>query len=130
MVEEGADFGGHGLTHAILTNCSDDELASELKDCRETLCRELGREITIFAYPNGDYDDRVVARTRHAGFRYAFSVERGYYTAVGDPLKIPRIMVSEPLYSLNGCNFSWPLFEAEVLGVFEALLWRRLRRRA
>jgi peptidoglycan/xylan/chitin deacetylase (PgdA/CDA1 family) len=128
MVDEGAEVAGHGVTHAILTRCTDDELAGEVGGCRSVLRERLGLEVDLFAYPNGDHDERVAAALRRAGFRYAFTTERGFYTAETDPMRIPRIGVSEPRYSLDGKSFSWALFEAEMLGVFDVLLRRRSRR--
>jgi peptidoglycan/xylan/chitin deacetylase (PgdA/CDA1 family) len=129
LAAAGAQFGGHGVTHPNLTQCGDAALAAELEGCRDALATHLRHGVSLFAYPNGSYDARVVAATQGAGFRWAFTVERGYFTADCDPLRIPRLMVSRAMCSWNGTRFSWPLFEAEVLGIFETLLGRRRRQR-
>jgi hypothetical protein len=129
MRAAGAELGGHTRTHPILPRCDDAVLVDELRTSRDTLARELDEVPTLFAYPNGSLDDRVVAATREAGYAHAFTTERGLFTRRTDPLRIPRLGVSEPRYSLDGRRFSWTLFEAEMLGVFDALLLRRMRRR-
>lgn len=128
MATEGAVLGGHTATHPVLTTCEPGELAAELADSRTRIQKEIGAPVTLFAYPNGSHDESVVAATREAGYTHAFTIEKGTFSAGTDPLRIPRIGVSEPKYSLNGADFSWPLFEAEMLGVFDWLLARRWRR--
>lgn len=127
MAAEGAVLGGHTVSHPILPRCTEDELESELH-CRRVISERARIDVSIFAYPNGSFDDRVVAAVAGAGYRYAFTTEKGYYTAGTHPLRVPRIGVSEPKYSLDGKGFSWTLFEAEMLGVFDVLLARGRRR--
>jgi peptidoglycan/xylan/chitin deacetylase (PgdA/CDA1 family) len=127
MREEGAVFGGHTVGHPILPRCTDEELASEL-GCRRTIADRLGAAPALFAYPNGSHDDRVAGAVGRAGYEYAFTIQKGYFTSDTDPLRVPRIGVSEPKYSLDGKGFSWTIFEAEMLGVFDVLLMRRARR--
>lgn len=129
MARAGAEIGGHTRTHPLLPRCDDDVLADELRSSNDTLERELGSRPALFAYPNGSLDERVVTAVRAAGYTHAFTTEKGVFARSTDPLRIPRIGVSEPRYSLDGRSFSWTLFEAEMLGVFDALLLRRMRRR-
>ena len=127
LAAEGADIGTHGVTHAILTECTDAEIEAELRGCRERLRVELGREVSLFAYPNGDCDARVTSLTASAGYCFAFTTERRYFNAAADPLRVPRIPATQRLYSPDGILFSWALFEAELLGVLDLLLLRRWR---
>lgn len=117
---QGAVFGGHGATHALLTGCSDAELATELETCRRRLTEQLGHEISLFAYPDTGHDARTVSAVRAAGFRYAFIGDGRVYTPGSDPLRIPRISIDGSLYSVAG-RFSWTLLEAEILGAFDGL---------
>lgn len=127
LAAEGAEFAGHGVSHAVLTQCTDEELAAEVEGCRDALSRRLGREVPLFSYPNGVCDARVVAAVRRAGFRYAFGAGWTRYRAARNPLVVPRIPVEAQLYTRGDGGFSWPLFEAEILGAFDALLLRRAR---
>ncbi|MBW2373958.1 MAG: polysaccharide deacetylase family protein [Deltaproteobacteria bacterium] len=120
MATQGAVFGGHGATHALLTGCSDAELATELETCRRRLTEQLGHEISLFAYPDTAHDARTVSAVRAAGFRYAFIGDGRVYTPDSDPLRIPRISIDGSLYSVAG-RFSWTLLEAEILGAFDGL---------
>ena len=128
MLSEGAEITAHGATHAILTNCDDAELADELEEGRRVITAQLGVAPLLLAYPNGDHDERVAAAARRAGFEGAFAAGNRYYRRGGDPMRVPRIAVSPAMCSANGRTFSWPLFETEMLGVFDLLLFRHRRR--
>jgi hypothetical protein len=120
MAAQGAVFGGHGASHALLTGCSDAELAAELQTCRRRLTEQLGHEISLFAYPDTRHDARSVSAVRAAGFRHAFIGDGRACTPADDPLRIPRIPVDSRLYAVAG-RFSWTLLEAEILGAFDGL---------
>jgi peptidoglycan/xylan/chitin deacetylase (PgdA/CDA1 family) len=117
MADEGATFGGHGVRHAILPRCADAELAAEVEGSRAALEKELGCEVTLFAFPDAQCDARSIAAVAQAGFRNAFGDPSGPFTSASDPLRVPRIPVDGSIYSVAG-RFSWSLFEAGMLGVF------------
>ncbi len=126
MADEGAQILAHGQSHAILSRCDDDQLASELDGCLATTRSHLGDRVRGVAYPNGDRDDRVAEAARRSGFSFAFAGSHRYYRHGDSPMAIPRIPVEAAMYSVDG-SFCWPLFEAEMLGVFDQLLLRRAR---
>ena len=126
IAAEGATLGGHGVTHASLTMCDDAELASEVRGSRD-LDAIAGEHVDVFAYPTGWYDARVTRAVADAGFTWAFTTESGLFDANTDPLRVPRIDVFPALVSPDLLTFSWPLFEAELLGVFDVLFLRRWR---
>lgn len=68
-------IGAHGVTHRVLTECTDAELSRELAESRSFLQDVTGHEIDYFAYPRGKYDARVAARTKAAGYTAAFTID-------------------------------------------------------
>jgi peptidoglycan/xylan/chitin deacetylase (PgdA/CDA1 family) len=125
MAGEGAEFGGHTDSHPILTRCTDEELEAEVRGARAEMIQRLGPASgAVFAYPNGAYDERVLAGLRASGYTHALTIEKGTFSAATDPFRVPRWGVSEPKYSIDGNRFSLSLFEAEILGVFDVLLLR------
>lgn len=91
MREEGAEFGSHTLTHPHLPELDDATLETELGQSKALVEERLGRCDAI-AYPFGDWDPRVAAAARRAGYRFAFSLPHGPQAEV-DALCIPRINV-------------------------------------
>ncbi|HYP40344.1 MAG TPA: polysaccharide deacetylase family protein [Chloroflexia bacterium] len=90
----GFEIGAHSVTHGFLTRCLQADLRRELRESKATLEGELGTQVTAFAYPQGDYDRRVVAETRLAGYTTATTVDQGRAGLNDDPLRLPRLLVS------------------------------------
>lgn len=62
-------IGNHTTDHAILTACDESEITRQIGDCQESLTAMLGEAPEIIAYPNGNYDDRVVRIAGQLGLR-------------------------------------------------------------
>ena len=72
MAQHGIEFGSHSVSHPILSRLSDAAIFAELMESRQTLERELGREINLLAYPVGKehaFDSRVVSIARTCGYK-------------------------------------------------------------
>lgn len=85
--ERGIAIGSHGVTHPHLPQLSDVELRRELEDSKAQIESELGRSCPDLAYPYGQYDDRVRAAARRAGYERAYAL-RG---PKGDAYALPRV---------------------------------------
>jgi peptidoglycan/xylan/chitin deacetylase (PgdA/CDA1 family) len=108
--DAGMRIGCHTMTHPYLTRApSDAELRWQLADAKHVIEAHLCRPVTSLAYPFGQYDERVVAFAREAGFTTARSTWPG---VVHD---------AEGLLSLTGLirTDSAPALEMELLGDLE-----------
>lgn len=115
--------GSHTCTHPRLTQISDAQLDDELQRSRADLEQLLGTSVTDLAFPYGDYDDRVVAAARRAGYTRMFTLDERLVTE--SDLKtglIGRFLMSPD---------AWPLeFRLTCAGAYAWLYpWRRLLRR-
>jgi peptidoglycan/xylan/chitin deacetylase (PgdA/CDA1 family) len=90
----GVGFGSHTLTHPALTRLSDHELRREVEDSKAQLEDLLGSEISCFAYPYGDLDQRVRSAVGQAGYRFAFSTKAGL-NFWDDLLTVKRLEVND-----------------------------------
>ena len=90
----GVEIGAHSSTHGFMTQYSDMRLREELEMPKHELEERLGQPVGAFAYPQGDYDERVMVAVKRAGYRTATTVDQGQAHANGDPLHLPRILVS------------------------------------
>jgi peptidoglycan/xylan/chitin deacetylase (PgdA/CDA1 family) len=70
----GHEIASHSVTHPSLTTVNDATLAAELANSKQTLETDGLGPIYDFAYPNGDYDDRVEAATK----QYYISGREGF----------------------------------------------------
>lgn len=91
---QGIEIGAHTITHGFLTQYSPSALTNELATPRSTLEAKLGVPVRSFAYPQGDYDERVVQAVRAAGYLTATTVDQGRAGLKSDPLLLPRLLVS------------------------------------
>lgn len=102
VASSGVTVGSHSSRHCTLTNLPDDLLQTDLEESQVALEGQMGSRTPYFAYPNGhraDFDDRVAAAARSAGFTKAFTMERGIATDADDAMRLPRFAPSdEPGY--------------------------------
>jgi peptidoglycan/xylan/chitin deacetylase (PgdA/CDA1 family) len=95
MARGGVDLESHGLTHAILPGLPRERIEAELRGSLTAL-RERGyaRE-ALFAYPTGAFGPSVAEAARAAGFRAAFTTQRGLVSAREPLLELPRLLLHE-----------------------------------
>jgi len=82
-------IGSHTMTHPILTSLDDQETEAETRDSRFALEQRLGREVSIFCYPNGDLNNGVVASARRY-YRSAVTTQAGRLEGPVDAHRLPR----------------------------------------
>jgi len=91
LAEAGWEVGSHTRSHPRLTTLNDSALAEQLTASKAACERALGRPCATLAYPYGDYDDRVVAAARAAGYNAATTLPERLHASA--PLTWPRIGV-------------------------------------
>jgi peptidoglycan/xylan/chitin deacetylase (PgdA/CDA1 family) len=102
--DAGIEIGAHSITHGFLTQYADAELQEELEGPKSLLQERLGVPAAVLAYPQGDYDIRVVRAADAAGYYAAVTVDQGRATLRNNPLALPRLLVSD--------NTALPTFRA------------------
>lgn len=117
MINNGISFGTHGKRHAILTLLDDQDLEREIKESKEQLEENINKDVKYIAYPNGNYDDRVIRYAKKYGYVAAFTCEQGINMSVNNQFEIKRNYISEySSYGLSG-SYSELFFEVELSGV-------------
>ena len=104
-------LGSHSMTHARLPLENDAVIEAELDGSRDVIHEWTGEPPRTLAYPNGDYDARVVEAARRAGYQAAFTTDIGNHVRDSDPLRVRRFNMHEA--SVN----SRPLFLSRLLGL-------------
>ena len=98
---EGMEIGCHTLTHLILPKLkSDDMLRREIVAAKEMIEAHIGHPVTSLAYPFGQYDERVVAIAREAGFTSARSTWPGVFHTKDGLLSLTGLVRTETTASL------------------------------
>lgn len=91
MRSGGHEIGSHSTSHPILPLVSDQELQHEIEHSRRLLESQMDHEVRSFCYPNGDYDERVIASVRQAGYEFAVTTRYGINSQNSDPYSLRRV---------------------------------------
>ena len=90
MQAAGIAFASHALSHRKLCGLSEAQCRTELVTSQSILEERLGHPVRAIAYPNGDYDKRVMREAAKSGYAMAFSTRGGFVQSSCNPLAIPR----------------------------------------
>jgi peptidoglycan/xylan/chitin deacetylase (PgdA/CDA1 family) len=99
------DLGAHSNTHPILPNCSDKQIEDEIAESTRKLEEWTGKNITVFAYPNGSYDGRERQFLEAKGYKLAATTEEKSAGVNSDPYFFPRhIVMDDGSFAENICH--------------------------
>lgn len=100
LAKRGWEIGSHSLTHCHLAEVMDDQyLQQEIRRSADIIEDKLGRPVTAFAYPFGQYNARVLSLVAQR-YTAACTVNPGIYSGRGSALEIPRISGGGSLWGL------------------------------
>lgn len=88
------EIGAHTCTHPILSQCSTEQVVTELTRSKARIEEELGRPVRSFCYPSGrpeDYDARVAAVVKQAGYDCGVVAHGSFVRAGSDVLTLERM---------------------------------------
>ncbi len=83
-------IGSHSMTHARLTSLSPEAAREEICASRARLEDLFGVPVEAFAYPWGDWNQRVADEVASTGYRRAFTIEKGVNDASADFFALRR----------------------------------------
>ncbi len=116
MSHEGIGFGGHTVSHPLLTYENDKTVEHELRTSKQALEQRLGRKVRGFAYPNGNWDDRVRRWVKRTGYECAFTTRPGWHRRDKDPYTVRRILLHEGNVVGRTGQFSPAMFSLTLAG--------------
>ena len=80
-------FGAHTMTHPVLTTLDEQAAKKEIVESRSRLQELLGRQISLFSFPYGAFNNRLICLCREAGYQRVFTTipapVRGHEFVVG-----------------------------------------------
>lgn len=101
LKSNGFIIGSHSVSHSDLTRAkpgetpgqSQERILDEIHRSKQILDKELNQNTWCFSFPFGRSDPEVVTLVKDAGYKLAFSVERGTNPFFSDPHVLRRDMV-------------------------------------
>jgi peptidoglycan/xylan/chitin deacetylase (PgdA/CDA1 family) len=113
MSDGGISFGSHTLSHPLLTRIPRRQREYELCRSKEIIEQQIGKPVTTFAYPSGDFDSETKEVVREAGYCAAVSIRAGQNGPYDDVYALRRNLIQ--LRSV--CHRLFPVsFLAEITG--------------
>jgi peptidoglycan/xylan/chitin deacetylase (PgdA/CDA1 family) len=85
----GFEVGAHGVSHSHLTQCDKQQLILEVETCKKRLEDDLGKSISMFAYPRGEHNRQVIATLKQAGYAGARTTAMLGRGLTFDPFRMP-----------------------------------------
>lgn len=86
-------FGAHTHTHPILTNVSLKKAKEEIRKSKEKIESKLDIKVKHFAYPNGDFNNKIVELVKNEGFKSAVTSLWGFNNGATNLFKLKRVPV-------------------------------------
>jgi peptidoglycan/xylan/chitin deacetylase (PgdA/CDA1 family) len=87
------EIGSHTHSHEILPQLKTPDVVATLAKSTQLLTEWLGTRPSSFAYPNGDFDNRVRQCVQDAGYECAVTTQYDEWKGEGDRLAIPRVAI-------------------------------------
>jgi peptidoglycan/xylan/chitin deacetylase (PgdA/CDA1 family) len=101
LVDAGWEIGSHGVSHAALTDMSEDAAFDEMVRSRQVLEDGVGQAVTSLSYPFGATNKRLARLVQEAGYRRAVTMKPGNLVEHTPQLRLPRW----PVYRIDrGAN--------------------------
>jgi len=91
LVRSGWEIGSHSVNHEHLAELDDTKLKFELTVAKQVLESRLNLDVVSLAYPFGNYNDKVIAGAEAAGYKIAFTTNRGWANSKVSPFTLNRI---------------------------------------
>jgi len=124
MSENGISFGGHTLTHPLLTKVPLEEAKFQIKKSKREIEKRLGPVVTSFAYPGGVLNEDIKKIVKESGYKSACSTFSGVNNRKTDLYALKRKGISDGVSTGLTGSFSKALFAVEVSGLFDKLFLR------
>jgi len=77
MMKNNISFGAHSRSHFYLPDLNEEGLQYEILGSKKDMEEKLKTEVKYFCYPIGGFSDRIMRVVQEAGYKGAFTTNRG-----------------------------------------------------
>ncbi len=94
-------IGAHTRSHPYLYSISDEAgLKYEIADSKKIIEEKLEKPVKYFAYPFGQYDEKIMSVVKEAGYYLARSSNSGIYNGPNEIYKLRSIEATDSMSQL------------------------------
>jgi len=116
LQNEGVAIGAHSHNHNHLTELSFDEIKEEIELSNKIFLRELGVIPTLFAYPYGETNEKIINLLKGYKFKVAFGQHSGVINETSNLYYLPRFSLNEKYGDIDRVRFT---SQAKGMGVYD-----------
>jgi peptidoglycan/xylan/chitin deacetylase (PgdA/CDA1 family) len=98
---QGIEIGAHTVTHQVLPQLDSADLSREVTGSKQLMEDQLGEEVSMFCYPRGRYDSRVIGSVEQSGFLGARTTRMFSRSLKFDRFEMPTTLQAFPHPPLN-----------------------------
>ncbi len=95
MSEAGLDIQSHSVTHPNLCHLKFEQVREEIQASKEEIEQRLGKAVTLFAYPYGEFTPEIERVVEELGFVGAVTLAVGRTRSGDAPFSLKRMNVTE-----------------------------------
>ena len=95
LARDGMTIGNHTMHHSYLPLVPDERLSEELVSSKRLLEERIGRPVHFISYPVGGFTPEAQAIIKQAGYRAAYTTNRGVSVNALDRFALRRVKVTE-----------------------------------
>lgn len=88
------DIQAHGHRHLPHNMITEEELISEIEECKREISLKIKKTPMFYSFPYGRYNTRAMAIIKDKGFKASFSVHPGFSTFNSDTRRLQRIEIT------------------------------------
>jgi peptidoglycan/xylan/chitin deacetylase (PgdA/CDA1 family) len=97
LARHGFTVGAHSLNHAIVTNELESDAMSDIAQSIAEVSSELGSPCSSYAFPNGNYTDRLAQHAVACGAQTVMTTAPTWADSDMDSWRVPRVQLSGEL---------------------------------
>lgn len=127
LIRAGNDLASHTINHNILTDIDPKYFAWELSSSKFFLKKEFDMYyVHLLSYPNGKYDEKVIAAAQKYGYNYAVTGKNGAVDknwVENYPMEIGRVIIKG---DMTESEFESKLERSYLLGYLKSVVFGNL----
>ena len=116
LKNEGVTIGSHSHNHSHMPDLSTKEIIKEIETSNKIFLKEIGRVPTLFAYPYGESDNRIINELKKYKFKIAFGQHSGVINETSNNYYLPRFSLNEKYGTVERFTFA---ASSRGLGVYD-----------
>ena len=106
LKSEGVAIGAHSHTHNHLTELSDTQIIDEIELSNKIFLKELGVIPSLFAYPYGETNEKMMSLLKDYKFKVAFGQHSGVINETSNLYYLPRFSLNEKYGDIDRFKFA------------------------